>query len=163
MTDRIKVNAMDNDETKWPSWTAQGATTYAEAGVDTAEGARAVDAIKDAVHRTYRDEVRGDIGGFGGLFSINVAKNMADPILVSGTDGVGTKIQLAKLAGKHDTVGIDLVAMCVNDILATGAEITLPSENLRAKRLPKSFPALLMAARCRALLLSVAKWLSILV
>ena len=122
MTDRIKVNAMDNDETKWPSWTAQGATTYAEAGVDTAEGARAVDAIKDAVHRTYRDEVRGDIGGFGGLFSINVAKNMADPILVSGTDGVGTKIQLAKLAGKHDTVGIDLVAMCVNDILATGAE-----------------------------------------
>ena len=116
MTDRIKVNAMDNDTTKWPSWTAQGAaTTYAQAGVDTAEGARAVDAIKDAVHRTYRDEVRGDIGGFGGLFSINVAKNMADPILVSGTDGVGTKIQLAKLAGKHDTVGIDLVAMCVYD------------------------------------------------
>ena len=122
MTDRIKVNAMDNDETKWPSWTAQGATTYAEAGVDTAEGARAVDAIKDAVHRTYRDEVRGDIGGFGGLFSINVAKNMADPILVSGTDGVGTKIQLAKLAGKHDTVGIDLVAMCVNDIACAGGE-----------------------------------------
>ena len=78
MTDRIKVNAMDNDETKWPSWTAQGTTTYAEAGVDTAEGARAVDAIKDAVHRTYREEVRGDIGGVGGLFSINVAKNMAD-------------------------------------------------------------------------------------
>ena len=123
MTDRIKVNALDNDTTKWPSWTAQGAqTTYAQAGVDTAEGARAVDAIKDAVHRTYRDEVRGDIGGFGGLFSIKVAKQMADPILVSGTDGVGTKIQLAKLAGKHDTVGIDLVAMCVNDILATGAE-----------------------------------------
>lgn len=78
--------------------------------------------LKMRVHRTYRDEVRGDIGGFGGLFSIGVAKNMADPILVSGTDGVGTKIQLAKLAGKHDTVGIDLVAMCVNDILATGAE-----------------------------------------
>ena len=121
MPDRIQVNALDAD-TKWPSWTTQGSTTYAEAGVDTAEGARAVDAIKDAVHRTYRDEVRGDIGGFGGLFSLNVAKQMADPILVSGTDGVGTKIQLAKLAGKHDTVGIDLVAMCVNDILATGAE-----------------------------------------
>ena len=121
MPDRIQVNALDAD-TKWPSWTTQGSTTYAEAGVDTAEGARAVDAIKDAVHRTYRDEVRGDIGGFGGLFSLNVAKQMVDPILVSGTDGVGTKIQLAKLAGKHDTVGIDLVAMCVNDILATGAE-----------------------------------------
>lgn len=124
MTDRIKVDATATDEqTKWPSWTSQGqTTTYADAGVDTAEGARAVEAIKDAVHRTYRDEVRGDIGGFGGLFSIKVAKQMADPILVSGTDGVGTKIQLAKLAGKHDTVGIDLVAMCVNDILATGAE-----------------------------------------
>lgn len=121
MTDRIQVAITDGD-TKWPSWTKQGGTTYADAGVDTAEGARAVDAIKDAVHRTYRNEVRGDIGGFGGLFSIGAAKQMADPILVSGTDGVGTKIQLAKLANKHNTVGIDLVAMCVNDILATGAE-----------------------------------------
>lgn len=121
MTDRIHVNALDSDA-KWPSWTTQGSTTYAQAGVDIEEGARAVDAIKDSVHRTYRDEVRGDIGGFGGLFSLKVAKQMADPILVSGTDGVGTKIQLAKLANKHDTVGIDLVAMCVNDILATGAE-----------------------------------------
>lgn len=122
MTDRIQV-AITDGETKWPSWTKQGAgTTYADAGVDTAEGARAVDAIKDAVHRTYRNEVVGDIGGFGGLFSIAAAKQMADPLLVSGTDGVGTKIQLAKLANKHNTVGIDLVAMCVNDILATGAE-----------------------------------------
>ena len=122
MTDRVQV-AITDGETKWPSWTSQGGgTTYADAGVDTAEGARAVDAIKDAVHRTYRSEVRGDIGGFGGLFSIGAAKQMADPILVSGTDGVGTKIQLAKLANKHNTVGIDLVAMCVNDILATGAE-----------------------------------------
>lgn len=121
MTERVHVNSTD-DETKWPSWTTQGATTYAAAGVDTAEGARAVDAIKDAVHRTYRKEVIGDIGGFGGLFSAAAIKDMTDPILVSGTDGVGTKIQLAKLAHKHDTVGIDLVAMCVNDILATGAE-----------------------------------------
>lgn len=122
MTDRIQV-AITDSETKWPSWTKQGGgTTYADAGVDTAEGARAVDAIKDAVHRTYRNEVVGDIGGFGGLFSIAAAKQMADPLLVSGTDGVGTKIQLAKLANKHNTVGIDLVAMCVNDILATGAE-----------------------------------------
>ncbi|MBQ2680719.1 MAG: phosphoribosylformylglycinamidine cyclo-ligase [Eggerthellaceae bacterium] len=96
--------------------------TYAQAGVDTAEGARAVKAIKDTVHDTYRPEVIGDIGGFGGLFSVAAAKDMEDPILVSGTDGVGTKLQLARLANKHDTVGIDLVAMCANDILATGAE-----------------------------------------
>lgn len=96
--------------------------TYAAAGVDTAEGARAVDAIKDTVHSTYRPEVVGDIGGFGGLFSIAAAKGMDDPLLVSGTDGVGTKLKVAQLAGKHDTVGIDLVAMCVNDILACGAE-----------------------------------------
>ena len=96
--------------------------TYANAGVDTAEGARAVSAIKKTVHETYRPEVIGDIGGFGGLFSIASAKDMEDPILVSGTDGVGTKLQLARMLNKHNTVGIDLVAMCVNDILATGAE-----------------------------------------
>lgn len=96
--------------------------TYAQAGVDIEEGARAVDAIKDIVHRTYRPEVVGDIGGFGGLFSIAAAKDMEEPLLVSGTDGVGTKLKIAQLIGKHDTVGIDLVAMCANDILATGAE-----------------------------------------
>lgn len=96
--------------------------TYASAGVDTAEGARAVDAIKPLVRATYRPEVIGDIGGFGGLFSIAAAKDMEDPILVSGTDGVGTKLKVAQMAGVHSTVGIDLVAMCVNDILATGAE-----------------------------------------
>lgn len=96
--------------------------TYAQAGVDTAEGARAVDAIKGIVKETYRPEVVGDIGGFGGLFSISAAKGMDDPLLVSGTDGVGTKLKLAQLLGVHNTVGIDLVAMCANDILATGAE-----------------------------------------
>ena len=96
--------------------------TYAAAGVDTAEGARAVDAIKETVHSTYRPEVVGDIGGFGGLFSIAAAKGMEDPLLVSGTDGVGTKLKVAQHVGKHGTVGIDLVAMCVNDILACGAE-----------------------------------------
>ncbi|MEE0844631.1 MAG: phosphoribosylformylglycinamidine cyclo-ligase [Eggerthellaceae bacterium] len=96
--------------------------TYAQAGVDIEEGAAAVDAIKDAVHSTYRPEVIGDIGGFGGLFSAASFKDMEDPIMISGTDGVGTKLKLAQLLGAHDTVGVDLVAMCVNDILACGAE-----------------------------------------
>jgi len=96
--------------------------TYRDAGVDTAEGARAVEGIREAVRSTYRPEVIGDIGGFGGLFSAAAFKDMAEPIMVSGTDGVGTKLKLAQLLGKHDTVGIDLVAMCANDILVTGAE-----------------------------------------
>lgn len=123
MTERITMPTTEGDDAPaMPSWVNEDALTYAQAGVDTAEGARAVDAIKGAVHETYRPEVVGDIGGFGGLFSIAAAKDMEDPLLVSGTDGVGTKLQVAQLAGKHDTVGIDLVAMCANDILATGAE-----------------------------------------
>ncbi|MBS3956343.1 MAG: phosphoribosylformylglycinamidine cyclo-ligase [Clostridiales bacterium] len=97
-------------------------TTYRDAGVDTAEGARAVSLIRDAVRSTYRPEVIGDIGGFGGLFRAAALKEMRDPVLVSGTDGVGTKLKLAQLLDRHDTVGIDLVAMCVNDILTCGAE-----------------------------------------
>ncbi len=96
--------------------------TYSQAGVDIVEGARAVDVIKPIVRRTYRDEVVGDIGGFGGMFSIAAARDMEDPLLVSGTDGVGTKLKVAQMLGVHNTVGIDLVAMCANDILATGAE-----------------------------------------
>jgi phosphoribosylformylglycinamidine cyclo-ligase len=96
--------------------------SYRDAGVDTAEGALAVEAIRDSVRSTYRREVIGDIGGFGGLFSAASFKEMADPVMVSGTDGVGTKIKLAQLLDRHDTVGVDLVAMCVNDILVTGAE-----------------------------------------
>lgn len=96
--------------------------TYEDAGVDTAEGARAVDAIKQMVAETNRPEVIGGIGGFGGLFSAAAMKDMEDPILISGTDGVGTKLVLAQLLDRHETVGQDLVAMCVNDILASGAE-----------------------------------------
>ncbi|MDF1542776.1 MAG: phosphoribosylformylglycinamidine cyclo-ligase [Anaerosomatales bacterium] len=99
-----------------------GRITYRDAGVDTAEGARAVAAIGLAVRSTYRPEVIGDIGGFGGLFSAAALKEMSDPVLVSGTDGVGTKLRLARLLDRHDTVGIDLVAMCANDILTCGAE-----------------------------------------
>jgi len=96
--------------------------SYRDTGVDIGEGARAVEAIRESVRSTYRSEVIGDIGGFGGLFSAAAFKAMADPVMVSGTDGVGTKLKLAQMLGKHDTVGIDLVAMCANDILVTGAE-----------------------------------------
>ncbi|MCL2503411.1 MAG: phosphoribosylformylglycinamidine cyclo-ligase [Coriobacteriia bacterium] len=96
--------------------------TYKAAGVDTAEGERAVNAIKESVRSTYRPEVIGGIGGFAGLFSAAAFKEMDDPVLVSGTDGVGTKIRVAQLLGKHDTVGVDLVAMCANDVLVVGAE-----------------------------------------
>ena len=96
--------------------------TYKDAGVDTTEGARAVDAIKACVATTNRPEVIGGLGGFGGLFSAAKLKDMEDPVLVSGTDGVGTKLRLAQLFDRHATVGVDLVAMCVNDLLASGAE-----------------------------------------
>ena len=96
--------------------------TYEDAGVDTAEGGRAVDAIKQMVAETNRPEVIGGIGGFGGLFSAAALKDMEDPVLISGTDGVGTKLVLAQILDRHETVGQDLVAMCVNDILASGAE-----------------------------------------
>lgn len=108
--------------TETPTVHAADALTYADAGVDTARGAQAVAAIRDAVRSTYRSEVVGDIGGFGGLFSAAAFKDMEDPLMVSGTDGVGTKLRLAQRLGVHSTVGIDLVAMCANDILVTGAE-----------------------------------------
>ena len=96
--------------------------TYRDAGVDVDEGARAVDLIKQSVATTNRPEVIGGLGGFGGLFSAAGLKGMEDPVLVSGTDGVGTKLRLAQLFDRHTTVGRDLVAMCVNDLLASGAE-----------------------------------------
>jgi phosphoribosylformylglycinamidine cyclo-ligase len=97
-------------------------TSYRDAGVDIEAGAEAVERIREAVRSTYRPEVIGDIGGFGGLFSAAAFKDMDDPVLVSGTDGVGTKLKIAFMMDRHDTVGIDLVAMCVNDILTLGAE-----------------------------------------
>ena len=91
-------------------------------GVDVGEGARAVDAIKDAVRSTARPEVIGGLGGFGSCFSMSGFKDMEDPILVSSTDGVGTKLAIAHLLDRHETVGQDLVAMCVDDIVPLGAE-----------------------------------------
>jgi phosphoribosylformylglycinamidine cyclo-ligase len=96
-------------------------TTYRDAGVDIDAGDEFVDRIKPLVRSTFRPEVLTDLGGFGGLFGFQ-AQKYQDPVLVSGTDGVGTKLKIAFMMNKHDTVGIDLVAMCVNDIAVSGAE-----------------------------------------
>lgn len=93
---------------------------YKEAGVDITAGYRAVDLMKKHIARTVTEGAACDIGGFGGLFELDLA-GIEKPVLVSGTDGVGTKLKLAFLMDKHDTVGIDCVAMCVNDVICTGA------------------------------------------
>jgi phosphoribosylformylglycinamidine cyclo-ligase len=95
--------------------------TYADAGVDIEAGSEAVRLMRGAVRSTYRPEVLADIGSFGGFFALD-ARKYKEPVLVSGTDGVGTKLRVAMLADRHDTIGIDAVAMCVNDILVQGAE-----------------------------------------
>ena len=95
---------------------------YKKAGVDIEAGYQSVELMKQYVAKTMRPEVLGGIGGFSGAFSMEKIKTMDKPVLVSGTDGVGTKIKLAFLLDKHDTVGIDCVAMCVNDIACAGAE-----------------------------------------
>ena len=95
--------------------------TYAAAGVDVGAGEKAVELIKEHVRSTFRAEVVGDIGGFGGLFALGKLP-YADPLLVSSTDGVGTKSLIAAQTGRYDTIGIDLVAMSVDDIAAHGAE-----------------------------------------
>jgi phosphoribosylformylglycinamidine cyclo-ligase len=96
------------------------ALTYRAAGVDIDAGNAVVERIKPLVKRTFRPEVMGGLGGFGGLFDL--AGRYKEPVLVSGTDGVGTKLKLAQQLGRHDSIGIDLVGMCVNDVLVQGAE-----------------------------------------
>ncbi|WP_427162918.1 phosphoribosylformylglycinamidine cyclo-ligase [Aliinostoc sp. HNIBRCY26] len=93
---------------------------YRDAGVDVEAGRAFVDQIRNLVHSTFRPEVIGGLGGFGGCFEI--PGGYKQPVLVSGTDGVGTKLKIAQVLNRHDTVGIDLVAMCVNDVLTSGAE-----------------------------------------
>ena len=95
---------------------------YKTAGVDIEAGYRSVELMKDYVKATMRPEVLGGLGGFSGAFSMAKIKQMEDPVLLSGTDGVGTKIKLAFLMDKHDTVGIDCVAMCINDVACAGGE-----------------------------------------
>jgi len=99
----------------------QEGLTYKAAGVDIDAGNELVDRIRDDVKRTMRPGVLGGLGGFGGLFEVPVDRYRR-PVLVSGTDGVGTKLKLAIETGRHDGIGIDLVAMCANDVLVTGAE-----------------------------------------
>lgn len=96
-------------------------TTYKDAGVDVEAGYKSVKLMSNHVKRTFRPEVMTDIGGFGGLFALNKEK-YSEPVLVSGTDGVGTKLKIAFLMDKHSSIGIDCVAMCVNDIVCSGAE-----------------------------------------
>ena len=95
--------------------------SYAAAGVDITAGYRAVELMKRHVARTRNEGCLDDVGGFGGCFGLNLA-GMEEPVLVSGTDGVGTKLRIAMLLNKHDTIGIDCVAMCVNDVICCGAK-----------------------------------------
>ena len=95
---------------------------YKKAGVDIEAGYRSVELMKEHIKKTMRPEVMGGIGGFAGAFDLSSIKNMEEPVLLSGTDGCGTKVKLAFLMDKHDTIGIDAVAMCVNDIACSGGE-----------------------------------------
>ncbi|MGN0328956.1 MAG: phosphoribosylformylglycinamidine cyclo-ligase [Lachnospira sp.] len=95
---------------------------YKKSGVDIEAGYRSVELMKDAVKATMRPEVLGGLGGFSGAFSLEKIKEMEEPILLSGTDGCGTKVKLAFILDKHDTIGIDAVAMCVNDVVCAGGE-----------------------------------------
>ncbi len=97
------------------------AISYKDSGVDVTRGYKAVELMKKYVKTTYDDNVLGDIGSFGGFYSI-AGEKMEEPVLVAGTDGVGTKLRYAMLLGKHDTIGIDAVAMCANDIVCQGAK-----------------------------------------
>lgn len=100
------------------------ANAYKQAGVDIEAGYEAVNRMKKHVKRTFRPEVMNGLGGFGGMFDLS-SLNLKEPVLISGTDGVGTKLLLAFMMDKHDTIGVDCVAMCVNDVVVQGAAFVL--------------------------------------
>jgi phosphoribosylformylglycinamidine cyclo-ligase len=125
--------------------------TYADAGVDIDAGNKAVRLMRDAVRSTFRPEVLAEIGSFGGFFALNAGRYQ-EPVLVAGTDGVGTKLRVAMMMDRHDTIGIDAVAMCVNDILVQGAEPLFFLDYLAVGRLlPEKVAAIVagVAEGCR--------------
>ncbi len=125
---------------------------YKSAGVDIEAGYRAVDLMKAQVKRTLRPEVLGEIGGFSGAFDLGKIKQMEEPVLLSGTDGCGTKVKLAFVMDKHDTIGIDAVAMCVNDIACAGGEPLFFLDYIACgKNIPEKMAAIVsgVAAGCR--------------
>ena len=123
---------------------------YKNAGVDIEAGYESVELMKKFVKGTMRPEVLGGLGGFSGAFSLENIKKMEEPILLSGTDGCGTKVKLAFLMDKHDTIGIDAVAMCVNDVACAGGEplffLILHAARTILRRLPQSSVVLLKGA-----------------
>ncbi len=138
--------------------------SYAAAGVDITAGYKAVELMKAHIKRTKNEGCLDDVGGFGGCFGLPTG--MEEPVLVSGTDGCGTKVKLAILMDKHDTIGIDAVAMCVNDIIccvqspSSSLTISLAAKTI-PKRLPPSLVALQRAVCSPVQLLSAAKQQSI--
>lgn len=135
--------------------------SYAAAGVDITAGYKAVELMKTHIARTVLQGGSEDIGGFGGLFELDIT-DMPHPVLVSGTDGVGTKLKLAFLMDKHDTVGIDCVAMCVNDIICCGAKPLFFLDYIACgknfpEKSPRSFPVSRKAACRQAVSSSAAK------
>lgn len=131
-----------------PRRTGATGETYAGAGVDIEAGEKAVALIRDAVRSTYRPEVVGDIGGFGGLFALRAA-DYRQPLLVASTDGVGTKAMVAAAVGRYDTVGIDMVAMTVDDIACQGAEPLFVLDYLAVGKLEPELAAALVEGVAR--------------
>ena len=113
---------------------------YKKAGVDIEAGYRSVELMKKHVKETLRPEVMGGLGGFSGAFSLDAIKNMEHPVLLSGTDGVGTKLKLAMVLDRHDTIGIDCVAMCVNDVACAGGEPLFFLDYIACGKMQRSQP-----------------------